>query len=134
MKRIIILAMAACLVAVLSVAIASSADAGRRAPFAGVWGATDLGDGSSQTLWISEDGGHYDIVLYDHLATTCDPDSPATGFGVGRLWRNVLSVRMEAWCLSAEPTYLLSWSATWIYDPSTDTIADTGDGVIWHRR
>jgi len=134
MKRIIVLAMAACSVAVLTVAIASSADAGRKAPFAGVWAATDLGDGSSQTLWISEHGGQYDIDLYDHLATTCDPDSPATGFGVGTLRRNVLSVRMEAWCLSTEPTYLLSWSGTLIYDPSADTIVDTGDGLIWHRR
>ena len=128
MKRIIILAMAACLVAV---AIASSADAGRRAPFAGVWAATDAGDGSSQTLWISEDGGHF--VLYDQLATTCDPDSPANAFGVGTLRRNVLSVTMEAWCLSAEPTYLVSGSDTWTYDPSTDTFVDSG-GAIWHRR
>ena len=134
MKRLIIVAVVIALAASLAAAMGSPASAGKRGVFAGVWEATDLGDGSNVTMWLTQDGSHYDMLIYDNLGTTCDPDAPANILGEARLRGDVLSLTGEGWCLSASPTYLgsLGWSVT--YDPSTDTMVDPIDGQTWHRR
>ena len=135
MKRLIIVAVLIALAASLAAAIGSRASASKVGVLAGVWEATDMGDASNVTMWLTQDGGHYDLLLYDNLASYyCDPDAPANGLGEARFRGNVLSLTVEFWCLSASPTYggSLEWSVT--YDPATDTMVDPLDGQTWHRR
>ena len=134
MRRLGIVAVAIALAASLAAAIGSDASAGKRGVLAGVWEATDLGDGSNVTMWLTQDGSHYDMLIYDNLCTGCDPDRPVNIFGEARLQGNVLSTTGEWWCLSASPTYLRSVSHSVTYDPSADTIVDPADGQTWHRR
>jgi hypothetical protein len=136
MKRLIIVAVVIALAASLAAAIGSHASAGKVGVLAGVWEAPDIeGTGNNLTMWLTQDGGHYDTLVYSNLAAYyCDPDAPANAFGEARFRGNVLSLTVEIWCLSNSPTYAYSfeWSVT--YDPATDTMVDPIDGQTWHRR
>ena len=134
MKRLIVPAVVLAIAAAVSVAVVS-AGAGSSATLAGEWEATDPDD-SAMTLWVRWDRGSYQLVQYDDLCTSCDPDIPAVSFGSGRMVNNLLLAYMEWWTLGESPEFLGAGGEpfTLLYDPAADTLTQTFDGVVWHRR
>jgi hypothetical protein len=99
--------------------------------FAGTWLSIDT-DGSTQTLVVS--GGSSPAVTYeDFYASSCaNNGSPATHWvsaGSGSVDGNVLSVEFHksgcGW------SSIGGYSATWVYDPATDTLTDDFGNVYY---
>ena len=74
-------------------------------PFAGVWNATDLSDGSSLTLGITGAAatGKRFVVEYDNSAAACG-GGPAIAYGSGTTTANTLTATLHIVCASG-PTF-----------------------------
>lgn len=112
------------------------------APFAGSWAAVDPADGSAMTLEVTHSGNGYAVVLADEAATACGLDAsgkPKIASRVeasGTVHADVLTTNVtQVICLSDPPTSkAIQLTIEYTYQPGTDTLVDSSQGVVWHRR
>ena len=115
---------------------------GSEDPFVGGWSATDPADGSAMTLEIERAGDSYEVVLIDALASICGVDAagaPLWGLEIlanGAVEGGVLRTTVtELKCLGDPPTtQSVSLAIDYAYREEDDTLFDSTQDVIWHRR
>jgi hypothetical protein len=111
-------------------------------PFVGDWFANDPADGSNMTLQITKDDGMYDVLLVDEQATICgmddagNPTIAAELQATGTAHEDVLSTFVTSLtCLTEPPTPKdLSLTMDYVYQSDTDTLLDSVQDTVWHRR
>jgi hypothetical protein len=110
------------------------------APFAGIWVSTDT-DGSSQTMEIvRSDGGDYELVLRDDVATTACSGAPSTMTGSGLLEADnkLVIAQPELTCddgtipANGPPPQPEFANFTLELDTATEKVVDSF-GVVWRR-
>lgn len=111
-------------------------------PFVGEWYAVDPTDGSDMTLQITEHDGTYDVHLLDEGASACgldDTGNPTIAVelqATGTVQAKVLSTSVSSLtCLTEPPTALdVSLTMDFAYQADTDTVVDSVQEAVWHRR
>lgn len=97
--------------------------------FAGAWQSTDVGDGSHQTLTITDD---LQVTYNDDRAGTCGSGRPATASGTGSISGTQLTVVLTVFCLQPREAHG-SATYTFTYNASRDTLSDSF-GNLWTRQ
>jgi len=95
--------------------------------FTGRWEGTDLVDGSTVILTIGGNpAGTRLIIVRDDSATVACPitDGAFQGRGTGTVSGNVLTYSGSGECVREDGS--ADFSGTLVYDPSTNTLTDTG--------
>jgi len=106
-----------------------TANAASRSPFVGHWQAIDV-DGSDIRLAIGGPAnGPFRITWTESYISFCGGDAGIIR-GTGRLVdSDMLTADLHLECFTTGDS--LDFSATWVYDPGTDTISS--DFITWHR-
>lgn len=132
MKRLIIAALAAGLVAALAFTVWSDTGVAAKDPFTGAWQAVDI-DGSNLRLSVGGGpSGVHHVKIFDDAATLACPatDGPAIAIGTGVVSGDVLHADWFLRCLKEDTSF--PGSMDFLYDPSSDTLSDSF-GVVYHR-
>jgi hypothetical protein len=130
MKRKTIIFLAMMIMGSLLMASASLAQAGPGNPFSGQWVAVDSFDGSDIRLTIAGNpAGPLRITWTENYFSICDGE-PGIGRGTGNLGAaNELYAEIHFRCFTTG--FTLDHTATFVYDPVTDTLTDGVD--TWYR-
>jgi hypothetical protein len=129
---LVVAALAASVVGAFAVTHSPGASAApNKSPFVGVWTALDT-DGSNMKLWVRGGIRPSHVKITDDMASSCDPDGPATGMDKGTLTATgALHVDFRVRCHNDHS--VIAVSRTFEYRALTDTLRDIQSGRIWTR-